>query len=79
MTYYDPHYEDTYVEMPDTAEGETRSFPDCEGLWKLVSTGETVKAIEQKDIYDDPLFAIFIGEEGPFYSIDMENETFEKI
>ena len=79
MTYYDPHYEDTYVETPDTAEGETRSFPDCEGLWKLVSTGETVKAIEQKDIYDDPIFAIFIGEEGPLYSIDMENETFEKL
>jgi hypothetical protein len=74
------YYEELLAEEgPWVAAGETRSFPNVEGKWKLVSTGETVNAIEQKDIYDDPIFAIFIGEEGPFYSIDMENETFEKL
>ncbi|NDE91741.1 MAG: hypothetical protein EB059_11540 [Alphaproteobacteria bacterium] len=57
----------------------TTKFPDSEGLWKLVSTGEIAKAVEQEDIQGYPIFAIFIDEEGPFYSIDMENETFEKI
>ena len=74
------YYEELNAEDgPWVAAGETRSFPNVEGEWKLVSTGEIAKAIEQKDIYDEPIFAIFIGEEGPFYSIDMENETFEKI
>ena len=74
------YYEELHAEEgPWVATGETRSFPNVEGEWKLVSTGEIVNAIEQKDIYDEPLFAIFIGEEGPFYSIDMENETFEKL
>lgn len=74
------YYEELHAEDgPWVAAGETRSFPNAEGLWKLVSTGETVNAIEQTDIYDDPIFTIFIGEEGPLYSIDMENETFEKL
>lgn len=74
------YYEELLAEDgPWVAAGETRSFPNVEGKWKLVSTGEIVNAIEQADIYDEPIFAIFIGEEGPFYSIDMENETFEKL
>jgi hypothetical protein len=56
-----------------------RPFPNSEGDWKLESTGETARAVEMRDIYDEPLFAVFIGNGGPFFSIDLENEIFEKI
>lgn len=56
-----------------------RPFPDSEGEWTLLSTGETARAVEMKDICDQPIFAVFIGEDGPFFSTDMENEVFEKI
>lgn len=55
-----------------------RPFPDEEGLWTLVRTGETARCIEQQDIQGDPIFAISIDKEGPFYDIDMEGEAFEK-
>ena len=56
-----------------------RPFPDSEGEWNLKSTGETARVVEMEDIQGDPLFAVFIGKEGPLFSIDMENEVFEKI
>lgn len=55
-----------------------RPFPDEEGLWTLVRTGETARCVEQKDIQGDPIFAIWFDKEGPFYSVDMEGEAFEK-
>jgi hypothetical protein len=56
-----------------------RSFPNAEGQWKLVSTGETCTATETTDIEDCPMFTVMIGEEGPFFSIDLENEIFVKL
>jgi hypothetical protein len=79
VSYYDPHYEDTYEEVPDTQQGEIRSWPDCEGAWKLISTGEIAIASETTDIEDRPMFTILIDGEGPFFSIDMENEKFVKL
>ena len=35
-----------------------RSFPNAEGQWKLVSTGEIVNAIEQEDIQGYPIMAV---------------------
>ena len=56
-----------------------RSFPNAEGQWKLVSTGEIVTAIEQEDIQGYPIMAVKIENEGTFYDVDFQNETFEKI
>lgn len=77
--HYDPHYEDTYVETSDTEAGEIRTWPDCEGEWKLVSTGEVAVATETTDIQDETMFYVHINGEGPFFSIDLEDETFEKL
>lgn len=79
MKYYDPHYEDTYEEVPDTQEGEMRNWPDCEGAWKLLSTGETAIASETIDIEDRPMFTIMIDGDGPFFGIDLEDEQFVKL
>jgi len=77
--HYDPHYEDTYVETPDTESGEIRNWPDCAGEWQMVSTGELVIATETTDIEDCQMFTIMIDGEGPFMSIDFPNEKFEKL
>lgn len=55
-----------------------RPFPDEEGLWTLIRTGETARCMEQEDFQGDPIFAIWFDKEGPFYSVDMEKEAFEK-
>jgi hypothetical protein len=56
-----------------------RRFPNSEGQWKLVSTGETCTATETTDIEDCPMFTIMIDGEGPLMSIDFDNEIFVKL
>jgi len=74
------YYEELNAEQgPWVATGEIRSFPNAEGQWKLVSTGEIVTAIEQEDIQGYPIMAVKIENEGTFYDVDFQNETFEKI
>lgn len=74
-SYYEPN--EVSYEKPPTEAGEVMEWPDEAGDWKLVSTGETAKAVEFKG--DSEMIVVYIDEEGPFFSIDFPNDKFEKL
>lgn len=56
-----------------------RAYPNEEGQWKIVSTGEIANAIEDEDIQGYPLMSTTIEHAGRFYSVDFKNEIFVKL
>jgi hypothetical protein len=61
----------------DLRKTNTKSFPDQEGNWLLVETGETVKAIETEDVQGFPMVIVEI-EGGRFFDTDLKG-TFVKL
>ena len=56
-----------------------RPFPNEEGNWQIVSTGEIVTAIEDEDIQGFPIMLVETSEGERLLHVDFNNEIFVKL